>query len=71
MVIWLRLRGKAIPEVYERLREVHCSGADDAQMGVAPLGRIHRANIIAADEAHFAIHNKQLAVLECIDTRIE
>ena len=60
---------EAIPEVYERLCEVHGSGANDAQMGVAPLGCIQRANIIAADKAHFAIHNEQLAVIECIDTR--
>src|SRR5215469_11475671 len=65
------LAGEPIPEVYERLREVHGGGANDAQMGVAPLSCVQHANIIAADKAHFAIDNEQLAVVKCIDTRIE
>src|SRR5690242_15332992 len=67
----LALATEAVPEVYERLRQVFRLWPANAQMGVAPLGRVELADVVAADERYVAIYHQQLAVIQPVAARVE
>ena len=62
---------KAIPEVHERLGQIERLWPANAQVGIAPLGGVESADVVAADEGDLAVHDEQLAVIQGVAARIE
>jgi hypothetical protein len=64
-------RAEAIPESSEGSGEFRRHRATQAQVRIAPLRRVDRAEIVASDKARLAVDDEQFAVVQCEATRIK
>ena len=67
------VRGAAVevPEVGEGALEVPDARAGHPHVRVAPLGRVGRPDVVAADEAHRVVDDQDLAVVAAVAAQVE
>src|SRR5262249_34439527 len=64
-------RAVAIPEGNKRLSQSGGGGASGKEMGIAPLGGVDTADVVATDEGCLTVHDQQLAMVERVTPRIQ
>jgi hypothetical protein len=60
-----------VPEVGEGALEVPDAGTGDADVGVAPLGGVRGADVVAADEADPVVDDEDLSVVASVAPDVE
>ena len=60
-----------VPEVGERTFQVPDTRAGDPAVGVAPLGGVRGADVVAADERVVVVHDEDLAVVAPVAAEVE
>src|SRR5437868_2428539 len=60
-----------IPEIDEGLGQISCGWASNAQMRIAPGGRVETSNVKSANETGRTIHDKQLAMIQGVAPQVE
>ena len=60
-----------VPEVGEGAAQVRDARAGDPHVGVAPLGLVRRADVVAADVALLVVDDEDLAVVAAVAAQVE